>query len=137
MTLAWDDAPGTGNVTNGMVAARQDGYPRQLVNDRGMQYGPRIGFAWDVFGRGRTAVRGGFGISYNQTSTDKTLTGPYATQPPIMNNPTIYYGTLSTLTATSGLLFPITAYGLDQAGKIPSTPASWQLGARWGGGGSG
>jgi hypothetical protein len=30
-------------------------------------FGPRVGFAWDVFGDSRTSLRGGFGVSYEST----------------------------------------------------------------------
>ncbi|OFW42813.1 MAG: hypothetical protein A3J28_06030 [Acidobacteria bacterium RIFCSPLOWO2_12_FULL_60_22] len=40
-------------------------------------FAPRLGFAWDILGDGKTAVRGGFGMFYDQIETEfKARTGP-------------------------------------------------------------
>ena len=44
--------------------------PRGLYNTDKNNFAPRFGFAWDVFGDGKTAVRGAFGIFYDTINTD-------------------------------------------------------------------
>ncbi|HSL23921.1 MAG TPA: TonB-dependent receptor [Vicinamibacterales bacterium] len=54
-------------------------------------FAPRFGFNWDVFGDGRTSVRGGGGVFHNQISPfslrELTNNVPFTTQVSILNAP--------------------------------------------------
>ncbi len=113
-------APNVGDPVNGMVVTSQDSsYPRALIDDRGLHYAPRVGFAWDVFGNARTALRGGFGMFYNRQNLDTVLNG-FTTQAPLVQNPVITYGTMATMLSNTGLLSPQNVLGIDRSGKIPT-----------------
>jgi len=51
---------------NGIGIPGKNGVPKGLVDNHWAAFGPRLGFAYDLTGNGRTVVRGGFGIMYER-----------------------------------------------------------------------
>jgi Carboxypeptidase regulatory-like domain len=51
---------------NGIGIAGQNGIPKGLVQNHWATFGPRVGFAYDVTGKGKTIIRGGIGLMYER-----------------------------------------------------------------------
>jgi hypothetical protein len=78
-----------------MIQEGKDGTPQGIFTYSPMQFAPRLGFAFDPVGKGRTALRGGAGVFYERLQSGPLYT--MITNPPTVYTPTAYYGTLPDL----------------------------------------
>src|SRR5579875_3111338 len=128
-TTAITTVNGAQFYTNGIDLAGQNGVPQGLVNNDYFNIQPRVGFAMDLMGNGKSVLRGGAGLFYERVQGNDTYnianTPPFAFQP-TLNNVFLSRPTVSDVTgATQGAGVQQGA-GLTNLSQYYPNPATFQ-----------
>lgn len=108
------------NAPVGLVFPGDPGAPRGTNFSDENGWGPRVGFAWDVTGTGRTSLRGGAGVVYDILKGEDNL--QFNGQPPFFSSSGFLFGGLdpSVPAASTSLSHPYETVGATN--PFPSRP---------------
>jgi len=96
-------------IRNGKVMIAQDSPVGGLWQKDLNNFAPRIGFAWDVNGNGKTSIRGGYGIAYERNFGNVTFN--------VIQNPPNY----AVVSLLAGTDVPSIAVTPNNAGPLAGT----------------
>jgi hypothetical protein len=121
-----------GNPLNGMEYTKSHQIPAGGWGSRGIMPEPRFGFAYDLLGRQKTILRGGFGMTHDRTQGNlifnTVFNNPAIVQTPsVAANNIVNLPTLSTSSAESPVQGDGNIIGAALNGKVP-TVYSYSLG---------
>jgi len=108
--------------TGELVEAGASGWPKAMINTPKKDFGPRVGFAYDLRGDGKTVVRGGYGFFYY---LDRGGVGNELSNNADFNGTSTYYACPTATTCGTGYRFAFT--GAAAAGATDPTTATGAL----------
>ncbi len=112
----------SGDPFNGIVQEGTNGIPLGLAQHRYNNFQPRVGFAYDLFGNGRTAFRGGAGI-FNERIRQNNQSFDGLGNPPLSYTPQLFNGNIDNFSpnlVNGTNRFPVGINAFDKAGQIPT-----------------